>query len=126
MTKRNSLYRRLFVLAFLLGALFFFSHLDGQPRTVYAAACCQDCDGGYAACLDVCNQFQTSSEQSACATQCNQSNMQCVRHCVYCENPASDWECGYASWYTPTGGYCQQGHCFGAVDFFFETGGCYQ
>ena len=123
MTVPKGLFRRFIVLGLLLVA-FSLSRLDDQPTQVFASACCEDCDEGYGQCLNVCSQFQNPSDQSDCATLCNQSNRQCVRHCIVCGAGTGATYCDFIQYRTPTGSWCEQGFCSGAQNIGFQISGC--
>ena len=123
MTIRNSLFRRLLVLGFLLGALVLFSNIVDQTATVRAAPCCEDCEEGLYQCLDTCGALP-SEEQSGCYAQCFQANNNCISPCITCGAPiGSATECDW-SYHSTSTGYCWEATCTGLITIHYQTGGC--
>jgi hypothetical protein len=72
----SKLLRKVLTLAFLIAALVFIVSGDKIPQPVYAAPCCEECDGAE---LDACMAECTTS---ACRRNC--INNSCEANCVSC------------------------------------------
>lgn len=73
---------RKIVIRITLSALTFFIYLYA-PQSIYAAACCSECDYGLNECRLECGS------DSACRRECFESSNDCYNHCVLCGNSSN-------------------------------------
>lgn len=62
----------------------------GAQQPVVAAACCQECEANYNACMHRCDDFSNIDERNACYDACVVYDVPnfCWNHCIYCNPPA--------------------------------------
>lgn len=83
---KNSIGRRVLVLAFLVFALVLFA--SPQEKVVLASECCSYCDAYQSSCYSSCNEGSGTVDTSQCFSDCNSYlNNHCFPHC--------DMECSY-------------------------------